>query len=250
VSRRRPSSTAGAPLAALALVAVVLVGCGGGDDEAAEATSTTTTTVEADPAGATGAEDEEEVDPTEGLAIEQESEALPASEVRLGARVASEMTGGGGDGSTLGGSSVSASEATAVERTLSELGATRTSEGLVVTLPETVLFDFDEADIRPDAAETLAEVAEVIEYHEGATIEVLGHTDGRGDAAYNQELSERRAQAVLDELVGAHGVERGRLEPRGYGATRPVAAEQRSGGGDDPDGRQRNRRVEILLREV
>jgi outer membrane protein OmpA-like peptidoglycan-associated protein len=218
---------------------VVLGACAGGDDREA---------VEAEPAE--DGQTTTTADPTAHLDIEQEETRLTGSEVRLGAQIVSEVTGAAEEGSHAGGSSISASEATAVERTLSELGATRTSEGLVVTLPERVLFDFDEADLRADARASLAQVAEVITFYEGTTAEVHGHTDSRGSAEYNRDLSVRRAEAVRDELVRSHGIRADRLSVAGFGATRPVAPNERPDGRDDPEGRQQNRRVEILLREA
>lgn len=222
-------------------LALSVAGCSNGDERSAE---TTTSTTEA-PDGPTTS-----TDPTVGLSIERESEPLPATETQIGDQVVSELAGAaGGDGATSE-SQVSASEATEAERNLTELGAVRTPDGLVVTLPETVLFDFDEAVVRPDAAATLDQLAQVLAFYDQADIEIHGHSDSRGDETYNQELSERRARAVADDLGGRPGIDPGRLEARGFGEVRPVAPNETPDGGDDPDGRQRNRRVEILLKEV
>ncbi|CAN5585356.1 OmpA family protein [soil metagenome] len=223
------------------VLALFAGGCSSGGEGAAETTSSTTE----EPDGPTTTSD-----PTAGLSIERESEPLPATETQIGDQVVSELAGAAGDSGATSESQVSASEATEAERNLTELGAVRTPDGLVVTLPETVLFDFDEAVVRPDAAATLDQVAQVLVFYDQADIEIHGHTDSRGDDAYNQELSERRAQAVADNLGGRPGIDPGRLEARGFGEARPVAANETADGGDDPDGRQRNRRVEILLKEV
>jgi outer membrane protein OmpA-like peptidoglycan-associated protein len=108
-----------------------------------------------------------------------------------------------------------------------------------------VLFDFDRSNIRSDAGLALHSVAQIVaEKNKPVTIE--GHTDGKGTDAYNQALSERRALTVENEL--RHRVLG--LPPmtvRGFGKTRPVAPNQHADGSDDPEGRQKNRRVEIVI---
>ncbi len=85
-------------------------------------------------------------------------------------------------------------------------------------------------------------LAETLERHPDTQIEVQGHTDSTGPAAFNQELSERRARSVLDFLV-EHGVPRGRLAVQGFGISRPIASN------DSAEGRRANRRVEVELRK-
>lgn len=127
--------------------------------------------------------------------------------------------------------------------------ATRTTllEGnrpaLVVTLPEAVLFAFGSAELRPEAEARLHMLVDLLRRHPGANAEVAGHTDSVGSADYNHTLSQRRAAAVVDWLV-RHGVPRALLRPVGYGATRPMA-----GNATDED-RQRNRRVELTVRDT
>jgi outer membrane protein OmpA-like peptidoglycan-associated protein len=111
---------------------------------------------------------------------------------------------------------------------------------VIVTLPETVLFDVGQAVLRADAEPSLQAVVGLVGDHPGATTEVQGHTDSTGSAAYNQSLSERRAKAVADWL-GAHGVAPGTLTTAGYGATKPVADNATD------EGRQANRRVEVVV---
>jgi OOP family OmpA-OmpF porin len=110
----------------------------------------------------------------------------------------------------------------------------------IVTLPEAVLFDFGSASLRPQAEAALAGVVDLLRRHPTNQIEVAGHTDAVGTAAFNQSLSQHRAAAVVDWLV-AHGVPRDRLRPVGYGATRPVA------GNATDEERRRNRRVELTF---
>jgi len=111
---------------------------------------------------------------------------------------------------------------------------------VIVTLPETVLFDFGQAVLRADAEPSLREVVDLVGDHPGARTEVQGHTDSVGSSAANQSLSERRAGAVRDWLAG-HGVDPGTLTTAGYGSSRPVATNA------TPEGRQANRRVEVIV---
>jgi outer membrane protein OmpA-like peptidoglycan-associated protein len=149
--------------------------------------------------------------------------------------------------SALESSGVRGSRLREVQGILSELGAKRTAKGIVITLPEVVLFDFDKADIRPDARPILAKIAKVIAYYAGAPVRIEGHTDAVGTPAYNQDLSNRRANAVKDWLTTQEGVAAGRLQASGLGETRPVAPNQNPDGSDNPAGRQQNRRVEVVI---
>ncbi len=127
---------------------------------------------------------------------------------------------------------------------LSELGARRTDGDIVVDLPADVLFDFDKATIRPDAEPALRKASELLRGYPAATVMIGGHTDAKGDDAYNDALSLRRAKAVAERLSQGSSV---RLEAKGFGEREPVAANQRPDGSDDPQGRQKNRRVEIRI---
>jgi outer membrane protein OmpA-like peptidoglycan-associated protein len=137
-----------------------------------------------------------------------------------------------------------------IEGILQDLGAKVTDREIRITLAADVLFDFDKATIRADAADALGKVAEVIRSHAGAPVEMEGHTDGKGQAAYNQKLSEQRAASVKAWLVKNGGIPAARLKTRGYGMTRPAVPNTRPDGSDDPDGRQTNRRVEIVIQRL
>lgn len=127
---------------------------------------------------------------------------------------------------------------------LSELNARRSEGVIVIDLPADVLFDFDKATIRPDAEPALARAAELLKSYPRAQVSIGGHTDAKGDDAYNEGLSLRRARAVADRLQGPAGRS---LKAEGFGERRPVAPNVRPDGADDPAGRQKNRRVEIRI---
>jgi OOP family OmpA-OmpF porin len=105
---------------------------------------------------------------------------------------------------------------------------------------EGVHFDFDKATLKPEARAILDQAAALLAKHERVVVEVAGHTDSIGTEEYNQGLSERRAQAVQDYLVGK-GIRASRLSAKGYGESMPVASN------DNKEGRAENRRVELVV---
>jgi outer membrane protein OmpA-like peptidoglycan-associated protein len=128
---------------------------------------------------------------------------------------------------------------------LKDLGATVTGTQIKINLAADVLFDFDKADLRPEAGPALDKVVAVLRSYPKATVLIEGHTDAKGNDAYNQKLSERRADSVRRWLAG-HGVGTA-VTTRGWGRARPVAPNTKPNGADDPEGRQKNRRVEITV---
>lgn len=134
-----------------------------------------------------------------------------------------------------------------IDATLKDLGAKVTTQEIRIELPADVLFDFDRDTLRPDAVESLREVAAVIAAHPGRPVLIEGHTDAKGDDAYNQKLSERRAAAVRIWLVSDAGVDAKRIATKGLGESKPRAPNAKPDGSDDPEGRQANRRVEIVV---
>jgi outer membrane protein OmpA-like peptidoglycan-associated protein len=116
-----------------------------------------------------------------------------------------------------------------------------------IELPADILFDFDKADIRPAAAPALKQAAEIIRKGARGTVTVEGHTDAKGSAGYNQKLSERRSASVRKWLVEREGLRGSHFQSKGFGAARPVAPNTKPNGADDPEGRQKNRRVEIVF---
>jgi outer membrane protein OmpA-like peptidoglycan-associated protein len=133
-----------------------------------------------------------------------------------------------------------------LQAALRDLGATVREKEIKISLSADVLFDFDKADLRPEAGPALAKVAAVLKAHPKAATLIEGHTDGKGTDKYNQPLSERRAQAV-QRWLAANGVP-ARMTTRGWGKRKPVVPNTRPNGADDPDGRQKNRRVEITVK--
>ena len=81
------------------------------------------------------------------------------------------------------------------------------------------------------------------------TVRIAGHTDAKGDASYNQKLSERRANAVKDWFVTKEGLQNVTFVTEGFGKQQPVAPNTKPDGSDDPEGRQKNRRVEITIKK-
>ena len=119
-----------------------------------------------------------------------------------------------------------------------------TSCGTRIIIDDSVLFDFNADTLRPQAQQTVTKLAAVFTKLAVKTAVVSGHTDSIGTDSYNQDLSERRAQSVVDALKTA-GVGT-TLEAKGYGESKPIAPNQIKGV-DNPSGRQLNRRVEIFI---
>lgn len=103
-----------------------------------------------------------------------------------------------------------------------------------------ILFDTDSDVIRPESTPTLTEIGGLLEQYADLRLTIEGHTDSQGDEAHNQNLSNRRAQAVKAYLVEAHAVDAGRLTTVGMGEGQPVADNA------TPEGRAQNRRVELV----
>ena len=117
--------------------------------------------------------------------------------------------------------------------------------GTVITLEDSVLFDFGSSELRGQASTTLTNLATVIKDSKAPKVQVQGHTDSVSDDASNQTLSEQRAKAVTEALT-SNGVTAS-IESVGYGETKPVAPNENSDGSDNPAGRRLNRRVEVFV---
>lgn len=114
-----------------------------------------------------------------------------------------------------------------------------TARGLILSMSN-VLFDFNMATLRPEAREKLAKLAGIVLATPGLRLSVEGHADAIGSDEYNQKLSERRAGSVRDYLVG-QGVDGASVTARGFGESQPIASNETA------EGRQQNRRVEIVV---
>jgi OOP family OmpA-OmpF porin len=102
----------------------------------------------------------------------------------------------------------------------------------------TFLFDISKYDLKPEVYPALRNAVEVLKKNPDLKVEIQGHTDSTGSAAYNQQLSEKRAQAVYDYFV-RQGIPSSQLTVKGYGLTRPAYPNATA------DGRRKNRRVEF-----
>ena len=114
-----------------------------------------------------------------------------------------------------------------------------TPRGLVVTMAD-VLFDTGKYNLRPAARERLARLAGIVSAHSGLNLEVEGHTDSTGSDEVNQKLSEQRAETTRSFLIG-QGLDDGMVTAKGFGKTMPIAENSSA------EGRQKNRRVEIIV---
>jgi len=135
-----------------------------------------------------------------------------------------------------------------IQATLEELGAKETDTEYLIELPGDVLFDFDKWTIREDAEENLSKVGEIIQAYQYPVV-IIGHTDSKGSETYNLELSKKRAEAVKKWLVSNAEVDQSRIETTGKGESEPIAPNTNPDGSDNPEGRQKNRRVEIRIRK-
>ena len=121
-----------------------------------------------------------------------------------------------------------------------DLYSTLDAEGRVAT--RGIQFDTGSADIRPESTPVLQDIARMLENHPNLRVAIEGHTDATGSERANQSLSQQRAQSVKQYLTSEHGIATSRLTAVGKGESNPVASN------DTPEGRQSNRRVELVKR--
>lgn len=136
-------------------------------------------------------------------------------------------------------------QAAKLRQQLQGTGVSVTRNGDVITLnmPGNVTFKSDSSDLRPEFFEVLNSVSLVLKEYDKTLLEVAGHTDNTGTAAYNQTLSERRAGTV-GQYLESRGVRQDRIITVGAGETHPIASN------DTAEGRQANRRVELNLEPI
>ena len=115
-----------------------------------------------------------------------------------------------------------------------------TGDRLIVTMPQDILFPTDSANLRPTLVSDLRDVGQSLLAYPNTTAQVIGHTDSDGAAAYNLDLSQRRARSVANVLI-SEGVPSSRISVIGRGEDQPVASNL------TPEGKAQNRRVEIVI---
>jgi len=152
-----------------------------------------------------------------------------------------------GEGGAADSGIVVAGKSAELTRVIKDLGAEDTPKAVKVNLSADLLFDFDKADIKPAAEPQLGKVVTLLKAYPSADVAIDGHTDGKGSDAYNQTLSEERATSVAQWLADHAGIDGAKLHTRGWGKTKPVAPNTKPDGSDDPEGRAKNRRVEIVI---
>lgn len=146
---------------------------------------------------------------------------------------------GTGPGSALSG------HTSGLTGTVSDFAVERTDFGTRVLLAADTLFEFDKATLTLAAEANLLRMAELVRQGGEGTVTITGHTDSKGDDAYNLDLSKRRAEAVAEWLRGQPGMNARMLAVEGRGEAEPVAPNITPNGADDPEGRAQNRRVTI-----
>lgn len=125
---------------------------------------------------------------------------------------------------------------------------TQQESEILIELSADVLFDFDKSTLKQSAVASLKKVATRIKEDAIGDVRVEGHTDSKGSNEYNQTLSEKRAISVRDWFISDGGLSNVQFVTKGFGELKPVVSNTTEEGVDDPIGRQRNRRVEIIIK--
>src|SRR5699024_877491 len=131
-------------------------------------------------------------------------------------------------------------QAEEIDEKVDNASVERVGEGIKVTFDSGILFDFDSYALRPDVKQSIQELGDILQDYENTKVLFAGHTDSKGSDEYNQELTEKRAQAVAN-YAAKQGVDSERMIISGYGENDPVADNSTEAG------RQQNRRVEIAI---
>jgi outer membrane protein OmpA-like peptidoglycan-associated protein len=159
-----------------------------------------------------------------------------AGNTALGAIIGAAV--GGGAGAIIG--HQMDKQAEEIKKTVPDAKVERVGEGIVVEFTSNILFAFDKSSLSADARTNLDKLVVVLNNYPDTNIEVQGHTDSKGSVAYNQKLSERRANAVSGYLSGKN-IKTSRLTIKGYGETAPKYDNSTA------EGRTQNRRVDFLI---
>jgi len=131
-------------------------------------------------------------------------------------------------------------QAAEMQRDLAGAEIQRIGEGIKITFDSGILFDIDKSDLRPVSKTNLAELAKILNKYADTNILIEGHTDNTGSDDHNMTLSKDRAQSVASNLATLE-VKSARFSITGYGETQPIVTN------DTPEGRQKNRRVDIAV---
>ena len=202
---------------------------------------------EAEQAAQDAARQKQEAEQARAAAIEQQREAQAAAEQAARDRAAAVSQQRAAEAETekarQAAAQAEAEKAQLRAQLLSQLNSilqTRDSaRGLIVNMSD-VLFDTGSYTLKPGAREKLAKISGIVLAHPGLNLQIEGHTDSVGSDEFNQQLSERRADSVRDFLA-QQGVPGSSITARGFGKSQPVA------GNETAEGRQRNRRVELVV---
>ncbi|NIZ10528.1 OmpA family protein [Pseudooceanicola sp. HF7] len=165
----------------------------------------------------------------------------------LGAIVSDDQGKGAAIGAIVGsmagaaiGSNLDKQEAELRQSMGNNVQITNTGDRLIVTMPQDILFATDSATLTGTLSSDLRSLSQSLNQYPNTTVQVIGHTDNTGSASYNLGLSQRRAASVANTLIG-YGVSAGRLQAIGRGEDQPRASNL------TPEGRQQNRRVDIVI---
>ena len=163
-------------------------------------------------------------------------------EVYVSLYIVKNTTGGGPDGNHIY-TQVDVIEVAPMQEAMVTVDADAMAEEIFETGSISIygiLFDFDKADIKPESAATIEEIATLLNNNPDLKLFIVGHTDNKGSLDYNMNLSQKRAGAVVGVLVSEHGIETSRLTPKGLGFLAPVDSNK------SEEGRAKNRRVELV----
>ncbi len=202
---------------------------------------------EAEKAAAEAARQKQEADQARAAALQQQQAAQAAAEQASKERAAAQAQQRAAEAEAAkarqAAAQAEAEKAQLRAQLLAQLNSilqTRDSaRGLIVNMSD-VLFDTGSYTLKPGAREKLAKISGIVLAHPGLSLQIEGHTDSVGGDDFNQQLSERRADSVRDFLA-EQGVPASSITARGFGKTQPVASN------DTAEGRQRNRRVELVV---
>jgi outer membrane protein OmpA-like peptidoglycan-associated protein len=135
-----------------------------------------------------------------------------------------------------------------VEETLKDLNAKKVGMEIQISLSGDVLFDFDKWNIKSEAEETLEKIARIVTELKKKNMLIEGHTDSKGTDPYNLNLSQKRADSIKKWFLEKGALSQVKFTTRGYGEAKSVAPNTTPDGSDNPEGRAKNRRVEIRIK--